>query len=186
MHAVFIPSHSLATVRVQGAKEQALLNIAINRAHENNLKTIWIDIKRAFDSIDHKYLHAVLDHLNIPDWITNFIKHITSGWTIDVRCGKEPIMVKKVTRGILQGDSLSPLLFVLCMDPLSKILHSVYPTVKGKIGEKQEHAMNHLLFMDDIKLSANDDYMIENCLGNERSLKTIGPEINRDESETTP
>ncbi|EKX73433.1 reverse transcriptase domain containing protein [Theileria equi strain WA] len=176
----------LATVKgVQGAKEQALLNIAINRAHKNNLKTSWLDIRKAFDSIDHKYLHAVLDHLNIPDWITNFIKHITSGWTIDVRCGKEPIMVKKVTRGILQGDSLSPLLFVLCMDPLSKILHSVYPTVKGKIGEKQEHGLNHLLFMDDIKLFAETDEILKKMTDEVKMFcEASGLEINREKSAT--
>jgi hypothetical protein len=42
--------------RVQGAKEQALTNIAINRTHGNKLKTAWIDVKKAYDSVNHGYL----------------------------------------------------------------------------------------------------------------------------------
>jgi hypothetical protein len=34
---------------VQGAKEQALLNLAINKDHSNRLKTAWIDVKKALD-----------------------------------------------------------------------------------------------------------------------------------------
>lgn len=41
---------------VQGPKEQALLNIDINLAYGNDLKTAWIDAKKAFDSVDHEYL----------------------------------------------------------------------------------------------------------------------------------
>jgi hypothetical protein len=41
---------------VQGAKEQAMINTALNKAVNNNLKTSWIDVKKAFDSVDHFYL----------------------------------------------------------------------------------------------------------------------------------
>ena len=44
-----LSENQLGTVRrVQGAKEQALLNIAINKEHGNELKTMWIDVKKAF------------------------------------------------------------------------------------------------------------------------------------------
>ncbi|KAK1347688.1 hypothetical protein LUQ84_002951 [Hamiltosporidium tvaerminnensis] len=40
--------NQLGAVRgVQGAKEQALLNIALNKEYGNNLKATWIDVKKA-------------------------------------------------------------------------------------------------------------------------------------------
>ena len=51
-------------------------------------------------------------------------------------------------RGIFQRDSLSPLLFVLSLVPLSLILKKINACYKwGKKGYK----LNNLLFMDDLK-----------------------------------
>ena len=57
----------------------------------------------------------------------------------------------KIRRGIFQGDSLFPLLFVLCMVPLSLILRK--NKFHYEFGDKLTR-LNHLLFMGDLKLSA--------------------------------
>ena len=44
--------------------------------NNNELYLVSIDQKKAFDSISHKYLFALLDHLNISSFITNNIKRI--------------------------------------------------------------------------------------------------------------
>ncbi|TBU01518.1 reverse transcriptase, partial [Hamiltosporidium magnivora] len=88
-----------------------------------------IDVKKAYDLIDHVYLIQCIGNLNVPDRILKFIKVIISKWKIDISVGPEKIMSKKIDRGILQGDSLSPLLFVLCMDPLSRKLTEKYTKV---------------------------------------------------------
>ena len=61
-----------------------------------------------------------------------------------------------IRRGIFQGDSLSPLLFLVALIPITIILRTIkqgYSFGKGK------ERLNHLLFMDDLKLYAgsNDD-----------------------------
>ena len=63
-----------------------------------------------------------------------------------------------VTRGIFQGDSLSPLLFVLSMVPLSLILRKVNGSYEW--GQK-EYKLNHLLFMDDMKLFSKSEEQMD-------------------------
>ncbi|KAF9763183.1 Retrovirus-related Pol polyprotein from type-2 retrotransposable element R2DM, partial [Nosema granulosis] len=152
-----LAENQLGTVRlVQGAKEQAMLNIAVNKEYKNSLKTMWIDVKKAYDSVDHAYLVACIERLNLPQWIGEFLKSTIKKWHIEIRAGSEMILEKKIERGILQGDSLSPLLFVLCMDPLSRKLNSKYPKV-GVQTDNQSFVTNHLLFIDDLKLLAENE-----------------------------
>lgn len=129
-----LSENQLGTVRfAQGAKEQAMINKAINKANDNRLKTVWVDVKKAFDSVDHEYFIKCIRSYNFQPWITNFPEVTIKHWCIDIKYGKESILKKNVERGILQGDSLSPLMFVLCMDPLSKALNSKYPQWKLKM-----------------------------------------------------
>jgi Reverse transcriptase (RNA-dependent DNA polymerase) len=93
---------------------------------------------------------------SFPSWILNLLKSIISKWKICIRSGSVTILEKSVGRGILQGDSLSPLLFVLCIDPLSRQLNGIHkklnvPTDSGM------YATNHLLFVEDLKLMAESD-----------------------------
>ena len=55
--------------------------------------------------------------------------------------------------GIFQVDSLSPLLFVMVMIPLSMILNR-YDSIKWVQLGNAKRLFNHLLFMDDLKLYA--------------------------------
>jgi len=55
----------------------------------------------------------------------------------------------EIHRGIFQGDSLSPLLFVISLMPLSYLLRK---TNKGYSLRGFPLKVNHLLYLDDIKL----------------------------------
>ena len=67
--------------------------------------------------------------------------------------GEDPGEVN-VKRWIFQGDSPSPLLFLLSIVPLSLILKKVNACYKWG---KKEYKLNHLLFMDDLKLYAKNE-----------------------------
>ncbi|KAF7680999.1 Retrovirus-related Pol polyprotein from type-2 retrotransposable element R2DM, partial [Astathelohania contejeani] len=89
---------------------------------------------------------------------------------------------KRVKKGIRQSDSLSSLLFVLCIDPLSRRLNERYPKVSIHAKEIS-HATNHLLFIDDLKLLATNSTVMGNMVKETESFfKTIGLEINREKS----
>ena len=66
-----------------------------------------------------------------------------------------------VKRGIFQGDSLSPLLFIICMIPLTWLLRRAKACYEW--GNK-EFKVNHLLFMDDLKLYARNRNGIESLV----------------------
>ena len=67
----------------------------------------------------------------------------------------------EIKRGIFQGDSLSPLPFVLCMITFSLILRKV--KFHYEFGEKNTR-LNHLLFMDDLKLFAESQDQIDSLV----------------------
>ena len=73
---------------------------------------------------------------------------------------RKNIAETKFQRGIFQGDALSPLLFIIVMMPLNHILRKC--TAGYKLSRSQEK-INHLLYMDGIKLFAK----------NERELETL-------------
>ena len=66
-----------------------------------------------------------------------------------------------INRGIFQGDSLLPLIFVNCMIPLSLFIRKLKASYEW--GRKQ-FKLNHLLFMDDLKLFGKIDDQIDSLV----------------------
>ncbi|KAF9762676.1 Retrovirus-related Pol polyprotein from type-2 retrotransposable element R2DM, partial [Nosema granulosis] len=162
-----------------------MLNIVINKEYKNKLKTAWIDIKNAFDTIDHDYLLHCIDSLNVAPWIYDFMKESTKKWRINIFAKNNLILEKQVTRGILQGDSLSPLLFVVCMDPLSKSLNAKFPMVQIPINKEESYSTNHLLFIDDLKILAEEESTLGTMMEETMEFcKIVNLEINPKKSAT--
>ncbi|KAK6782054.1 hypothetical protein RDI58_019850 [Solanum bulbocastanum] len=76
----------------------------------------------------------------------------TNWWSIIVN-GKRHGFLKS-TRGLKQGDPLSPVLFILGAEVLSRTLNSLHinPNYHGFFMEKRGPQVNHLNFADDIIL----------------------------------
>ena len=145
---------------------------------------MWIDVKKAFDSVKHDYLIECISKLNFSPCVLRFLKSIISKWKIDIKTNNETILKKRIERGILQGDSLSPLLFVLCLDPLSRWLNENFPKVTIKT-ENESHTTNHLIFIDDLKLLATSDIILTRMMNEAKIfLNSIGLEINPKKSAT--
>ena len=72
-----------------------------------------------------------------------------SHWETELTSGGQSLGKVKIQRGIFQGDSLSPLLFIICLIPLSLILRNVKAGFEFR---KSGPSSNHLLYMDDVKL----------------------------------
>ena len=74
-------------------------------------------------------------------------------WKVNLKCGEELLGNVDIKRGIFQGDSLSPILFVLALIPLSAVLRKMKD---GYNLGRDRGKINHLLFMDDLKLYGKD------------------------------
>ena len=60
-----------------------------------------------------------------------------------------------INSGIFQGDSLSPILFCVTLIPLSKLLNNT-----GYGYKIYDNIINHLFYMDDLKLFAKNDQQL--------------------------
>ena len=75
--------------------------------------------------------------------------------------GNTRILEFNIRREIAQGDSLSPLLFVLCMVPLTWFLRR---DRAGYEWENRRFKLNLLLLMDELKLFAKSKNQIDSLL----------------------
>ena len=150
-----------------GTKDQLLINKTIledAKRRQRNLSMAWIDYKKALDSVPHSWIIRCLELYKIDDGIRTFLKDQMTRWqtsiTLSHAKGEITIPDIKIQRGIFQGDSLSPLLFCLAIDPLSKVLKQQkigYDLGQVRGRNKKKEMINHLLFMDDLKLYADSD-----------------------------
>ena len=73
---------------------------------------------------------------------------------------RKEIAEAKIQRGIFQGDAQSPLLFIIAMMPFNHILRKCTAGYKLTSQEK----MNHLMYMDDIKLFIKNEKELETLI----------------------
>ena len=121
----------------------------------------WIDYKKAYDMVPHSWMRKCMEMFGVAGNMQRFLSKSMDYWQTDLRSGGINLGNVKVKRGIFQGDSLSPLLFVLILIPLTMILRHVKA---GYDLGKQQGKINHLLFMDDLKLFGKTEGQLETLI----------------------
>ena len=153
---------------IWGTLEQLLINKNIMkevRKMRRNLITVWLDYRKAFDSIPHSWLIKSLKLAKIPNNIISAIENLAESWcTILHLNGNNETIVSdliKIIKDIYQGDSLSVMLFVLALNPLSHLLRmrNGYP-----YGKNRHYQHTHNFFVDDLKLFSTNMNNIKGLL----------------------
>ena len=109
--------------------------------------TVWLDYQKAFDSITHEWLLHSLKLAETPPQLLSAIENLTKHWTTitSLHGTNESVITNiiKYLNGIFQGDTLSVLLFVLCLNPLSFLLQKLKGYSHGK---RRSHTLTHNFF----------------------------------------
>ena len=101
--------------------------------------------------------------------VTAFLQRSMVNWQTELTSSGTSLGNVNIRRGIFQGDSLSPLIFVICMIPLSKVSR------KAKAGYLLgDVKINHLLFMGDLKIFGKNRTEIDSLIS---TVKVISHDI---------
>ena len=100
----------------------ATLRIIIEQSIEwqSPLYATFVDFEKAYDSINRETIWSIMRHYGIPNKITNIIRNLYENFTCQVVHNGRLTDEFHVTTGVKQGCLLSPLLFLLVLDWVTK------------------------------------------------------------------
>ena len=104
--------------------------------------------------VPHSWVIECLDLFGVADNIKSLLVNSMEKWKVMLCTGSSELGEVEIRRGIFQGDSLSTLVFVLVLIPLSLILREAKSAYE--FSESKEK-ISHLLFMDDFKLYSRSE-----------------------------
>ena len=115
---------------------------------------IKLDMAKAYDRVSWSYICLVLRKMGFNEGFIDMCWRImANNWYSIIINGKRHGFFQS-TRGLKQGDPLSPALFILGAEVLSRSLNRLHhhPDYQGFTMEKRGPQVNHLSFADDIIL----------------------------------
>ncbi|VFQ92890.1 unnamed protein product [Cuscuta campestris] len=138
--------------------------LAMEALHNLNRKTfggniiLKIDMAKAFDTLRWDYLEAVLLEFGFGTKAASLLMANLKGSMLSVLINRQPAGYFPMTRGVKQGDPLSPLLFIIVSEGLSRLLNR-------SMEESHIHHYNmgsvkfigHLTYADDIMIFTKGD-----------------------------
>ena len=123
-----------------------------------------LDIEKAYDSIRWEFLFQVMGKMGFGGRWISWIKWCISTASFSVIVNGSPAGYFPSSRGLRQGDPLSPYLFVIGMEALSCLLNratdgNYLSSTKIADGRGEDLVISHLLYADDTLLfcKANND-----------------------------
>ncbi|XP_038695403.1 uncharacterized protein LOC119992679 [Tripterygium wilfordii] len=130
---------------------EALHSMSLLARSRTSYMAVKLDMSKAYDRVEWHFVQEIMVRLGFSDewqkWIMQCISSVT--YRVLVNGSSTDLIIP--TRGIRQGDPLSPLLFVLCTEALSSNLNAAHAahTFRGFPFGRGRLRVSHLLFADD-------------------------------------
>ena len=115
-----------------------------------------IDLEKVYDKLEWSFIRDMLIRANLPADLIDVIMSCISTVSTSILFNGEALDPLYPSRGIRQGDLLSPYLFILCMEFLGQLIEEkcnaklLQPVKASSSGP----AFSHLFFADDLVLFA--------------------------------
>ena len=158
---IIFPEQAGAKKGMWGCTDQLLINKVVSdevKRYCRNLCTVWLDYKKAYDSLPHEWICESLRLAKVPEHIVQAIEQIIKSWKTELNLptANGNILIGDIVykEGVLQGDYLSVILFMLSLNPSPFLLNE---TEGYKMGPSEDRNKNltHLFFVDDLTLFAS-------------------------------
>ena len=110
----------------RGCKEQLLIDKLVMKHCKRRRKDLYmtfIDYKKGYDSVPHSWLLSSMAMCGISPLIVEFFAASLGQSYVDLFLNNNCLGNRKIRRGIFQGDSVSPLHFVISLLPLLLLLN---------------------------------------------------------------
>jgi hypothetical protein len=114
----------------KGCKDQLLISkaiIQVRKRRKTNLSMAWNDYDKALGRVPHSWIIKSLELIGFNNKVMSFTKKVMTYWRTRMCLHTENKLMEtddiKIQCGIFQGDSLSPLLFCICMISLTEQLN---------------------------------------------------------------
>ena len=140
-----------------------------------------VDISKAFDTVPHSAIRPCLARKGTWTPITDLILNMCKGSKTEIKTKNGTGVEIEVSRGVKQGDPLSPLIFNLCLEPL---LEAFERSTEG-INISNNYKIPILAFANDIVLLGRDQKEAQRQLAMvQEYLEGLGTSISGDKSQT--
>ena len=121
-----------------------------------------LDIEKAYDSIGWEFLYKVLDKMGFGSQWLSWMKWCISTASFSVLINGSPAGFFQSSRGLRQGDPLSPYLFVIGMEALSCLINravdgNYLSGIKIANERGEDLSSSHLFYADDTLIFCEDD-----------------------------
>ncbi|XP_042948632.1 uncharacterized protein LOC122281317 [Carya illinoinensis] len=109
-----------------------------------------LDMSKAYDRIEWPFLKSVLHQVGLDQKWVNLIMRCVESVSYSFIFNGTPQDTFYPTRGLRQGDPLSPYLFILCSEVLSCMLNKAESSglITGLPIRRKSLSINHLFFVD--------------------------------------
>ena len=148
----------------KGTKNQLIIDKMVMKnckRRQTNLCMAWVDFKKAYDMVPHSWIVESLRMFGLAENLIHLLSINMAKWKTNLMANKKSLGSVAVKRGIFQGDSFSPLLFVIALIPISMALRKI--NMGYKLG-KNAPSLNHLFFMDDLKVYGKSEKEIDSLV----------------------
>jgi len=127
------------------------INLLDKKAFGGNI-AFKIDIAKAFDTLDWSFLLKVLNSFGFNSKLCGWIQAILESAKLSVAINGKQHEFFSFSRGVIQGDPLSPLLLYIAEDVLSRGITKLVEEGKVELikGSRHQTIPSHTLYADDV------------------------------------